>query len=50
MLPFASADPPCGRLSSFDAEKSVFVCVSMFVAAIVVGYVKDADVRVEKML
>lgn len=50
MLPFASADPPCGRLSSFDAKKSVFVCVSMFVAAIVVGYVKDADVRVEKML
>jgi hypothetical protein len=50
MLPFAFPDPPCSRLSSFNAEESVFVCVLMFVAAIVVDYVKDADVRVEKML
>lgn len=50
MLPFASPDPPCSRLSSLSAEAFVFVCVLMFVAAIVVDYVKNADVRVEKML
>jgi hypothetical protein len=50
MLPFASPAPPCSRLSSFNAEESVIVCVLVLVAAIVVEYVKDGDVRVEKML
>lgn len=49
MLPFASPTPPCSRLSSFDAEAFVFVCVLMFVAAIVVDYVKDADSGMIKM-
>lgn len=50
MLPFAPPAPPCSRPSSLSAEAFVFVCVLMFVAAIVVDYVKTADVRVEKML